>query len=79
MRLASRHHEILEAFWVGYQGHDRDFYRGLIQAARRDASLEERESCRRFERRRARRANRPVRAAPRRVDVEVILSKLAAA
>ncbi len=26
-------HEILEAFWVGYQGADRDFYRGLIQAA----------------------------------------------
>ena len=26
-------HEILEAFWVGYQGSDRDFYRGLIQAA----------------------------------------------
>ena len=26
-------HEILEAFWVGYQGQDRDFYRGLIQAA----------------------------------------------
>jgi predicted metal-dependent hydrolase len=26
-------HEILEAFWVGYRGEDRDFYRGLIQAA----------------------------------------------
>jgi predicted metal-dependent hydrolase len=26
-------HEILEAFWVGYRGGDRDFYRGLIQAA----------------------------------------------
>ena len=26
-------HEILEAFWVTYQGDDRDFYRGLIQAA----------------------------------------------
>jgi predicted metal-dependent hydrolase len=26
-------HEILEAFWVGYDGTDRDFYRGLIQAA----------------------------------------------
>jgi hypothetical protein len=26
-------HEILEAFWVGYRGDDRDFYRGLIQAA----------------------------------------------
>lgn len=26
-------HEILEAFWVGYRGPDRDFYRGLIQAA----------------------------------------------
>jgi len=26
-------HEILESFWVGYQGSDRDFYRGLIQAA----------------------------------------------
>lgn len=26
-------HEILEAFWVGYRGADRDFYRGLIQAA----------------------------------------------
>jgi uncharacterized protein len=26
-------HEIVEAFWVGYQGSDRDFYRGLIQAA----------------------------------------------
>ncbi len=26
-------HEILEAFWVGYQGSDRDFYRGLIQAS----------------------------------------------
>ena len=26
-------HEILEEFWVGYQGSDRDFYRGLIQAA----------------------------------------------
>ena len=26
-------HEILEAFWMGYRGDDRDFYRGLIQAA----------------------------------------------
>jgi predicted metal-dependent hydrolase len=26
-------HEILEAFWVDYRGADRDFYRGLIQAA----------------------------------------------
>jgi hypothetical protein len=26
-------HEILEAFWVTYRGEDRDFYRGLIQAA----------------------------------------------
>jgi len=26
-------HEILEAFWVGYRDDDRDFYRGLIQAA----------------------------------------------
>jgi len=26
-------HEILEAFWVDYRGDDRDFYRGLIQAA----------------------------------------------
>ena len=26
-------HEILEAFWVGYRDEDRDFYRGLIQAA----------------------------------------------
>jgi uncharacterized protein len=26
-------HEILEAFWVVYRGDDRDFYRGLIQAA----------------------------------------------
>jgi len=26
-------HEILEAFWVGYAGGDRDFYKGLIQAA----------------------------------------------
>ena len=26
-------HEILEAFWVHYEGGDRDFYRGLIQAA----------------------------------------------
>ena len=26
-------HEILEAFWVRYTGEDRDFYRGLIQAA----------------------------------------------
>lgn len=26
-------HEILEAFWVGYRGDDRDFHRGLIQAA----------------------------------------------
>ena len=26
-------HEILESFWVGYRGEDRDFYRGLIQAA----------------------------------------------
>jgi predicted metal-dependent hydrolase len=26
-------HEVLEAFWVGYGGSDRDFYRGLIQAA----------------------------------------------
>lgn len=33
---AGRHfeaHEILEAFWVGYSGPDRDFYKGLIQAA----------------------------------------------
>jgi len=26
-------HEILEAFWIRYQGDDRDFYKGLIQAA----------------------------------------------
>ena len=26
-------HEILELFWVAYRGDDRDFYRGLIQAA----------------------------------------------
>lgn len=26
-------HEILEAYWVAYRGPDRDFYRGLIQAA----------------------------------------------
>jgi len=26
-------HELLEAFWVTYTGDDRDFYRGLIQAA----------------------------------------------
>jgi len=26
-------HEILEAFWVRYTGDDRDFYKGLIQAA----------------------------------------------
>lgn len=26
-------HEILEAYWVTYRGDDRDFYRGLIQAA----------------------------------------------
>ena len=26
-------HEILEEFWVGYRGDDRDFYKGLIQAA----------------------------------------------
>ena len=26
-------HEILEEYWVAYRGPDRDFYRGLIQAA----------------------------------------------
>jgi|RhiMethySRZTD1v2_1073278.scaffolds.fasta_scaffold103938_2 predicted metal-dependent hydrolase len=26
-------HEILEQYWVAYRGRDRDFYRGLIQAA----------------------------------------------
>lgn len=26
-------HEILERYWVSYRGPDRDFYRGLIQAA----------------------------------------------
>ena len=26
-------HEILEQYWVAYHGPDRDFYRGLIQAA----------------------------------------------
>ena len=26
-------HEILEVYWMGYRGDDRDFYRGLIQAA----------------------------------------------
>jgi predicted metal-dependent hydrolase len=26
-------HEVLEAYWVDYRGADRDFYRGLIQAA----------------------------------------------
>jgi predicted metal-dependent hydrolase len=26
-------HEILEEYWVTYRGDDRDFYRGLIQAA----------------------------------------------
>ncbi len=26
-------HEVLEQFWVSYRGGDRDFYKGLIQAA----------------------------------------------
>jgi predicted metal-dependent hydrolase len=26
-------HEIMEEFWIGYRGADRDFYKGLIQAA----------------------------------------------
>ena len=26
-------HEILEAYWIDYGGHDRGFFRGLIQAA----------------------------------------------
>jgi predicted metal-dependent hydrolase len=26
-------HEILEGFWAGYDGHDREFYQGLVQAA----------------------------------------------
>ena len=26
-------HEILEAYWIGYRGGDRNFYKGLIQAA----------------------------------------------
>lgn len=26
-------HEILEAYWIHYRGADRDFYKGLIQAA----------------------------------------------
>jgi uncharacterized protein len=26
-------HEILEAYWITYRGEDRDFYKGLIQAA----------------------------------------------
>ena len=26
-------HEIMEAFWIGYRGDDREFYKGLIQAA----------------------------------------------
>jgi len=26
-------HEILEAYWVSYHGLDRDFFKGLIQAA----------------------------------------------
>jgi hypothetical protein len=26
-------HEILETFWISYRGDDRDFYKGLIQAA----------------------------------------------
>ena len=26
-------HEIMEEFWIAYRGDDRDFYKGLIQAA----------------------------------------------
>ena len=26
-------HEILEGYWIDYQGVDRDFYKGMIQAA----------------------------------------------
>jgi len=26
-------HEILESFWIAYHGDDRDFFKGLIQAA----------------------------------------------
>ena len=26
-------HEIMEEFWIAYRGADRDFYKGLIQAA----------------------------------------------
>ena len=26
-------HEIMETFWIGYRGADRDFYKGLIQTA----------------------------------------------
>ena len=26
-------HEIMEEYWIGYRGNDRDFFKGLIQAA----------------------------------------------
>jgi len=73
-------HEILEAFWVGYRGEDRDFYRGLIQAAVALHHLKSGNSAGASSVAARARANiAPY--APRHggVDVEVVLSKLAAA
>jgi uncharacterized protein len=73
-------HEILEAFWVSYRGDDRDFYRGLIQAAVALHHLETGNAVGAASV--AARARRNIEAyAPRyvSVDVDAILARLAAA
>ena len=73
-------HEILEAFWVDYQGGDRDFYRGLIQAAVALHHLQTGNAAGASSVAARARANiAPY--APRHggVDVEAVLAKLAAA
>ena len=73
-------HEILEAFWVSYTGADRDFYRGLIQAA---VALHHSSTGNRVGASgvaaRARGHLAPYAPRHRSVDVDAILARLAAA
>jgi len=73
-------HEILEAFWIGYRGDDRDFYRGLIQAAVALHHLQTGNPAGASSVAARARANiAPYAPRHARVDVDAILAKLAAA
>ncbi|HUC42702.1 MAG TPA: DUF309 domain-containing protein [Candidatus Sulfotelmatobacter sp.] len=73
-------HEILEEFWVTYQGPDRDFYKGLIQSAvaLHHAAHANPEGARGVATR-ARRHLAPYAAGHAGVDVEDVLDRLAQA